>query len=95
MRYDKILNSVISYIQKGRRKRAGEKRIHSEHKVWFSSERVSTLSLRSQLIRPSDFFGARRKVSLRSEAYVWAPILGSLKKLRNVGVLSYLKLHFV
>ena len=89
------MNSVISYIQKGRRKRAGEKRIHSEHKVWFSSERVSTFSLRSRLIRSSDFFGARRKVALRSEAYAWALVLGSLDKLREVGVLSYLKLHFV
>ena len=79
------MNSVISYIEKGWRKRAGEKRIHSEHKVWFSSERVSTLSLRSRLIRLSDFFEARRKVALRSKAYAWPSVLGSFDKFREIG----------
>ena len=53
-------------------------------------ERESTFSLRSRLIRPSDFFGARRKVVLRSEGFVWVPILRSFDKLLEVGVLSYL-----
>ena len=47
-------------------------------------------SLRSRLIRPSDFFGVRRKVVLRGEGDAWVQILRSLDKLREVGVLSYL-----
>ena len=48
------------------------------------------LSLGFWAIRPSEFFGARRKVSLRSEAYTWAPVLRSFDKLLEVGVSSYL-----
>ena len=51
-------------------------------------ERDFSLGLRA--IRPSEFFGARRKVALRGEAYEWAPDLRSFNKLREVGVLSYL-----
>ena len=47
-------------------------------------------SLRSRLIRLSDFFGARRKVVLRDEGNTWALVLGSFNKLREVEVLSYL-----
>ena len=43
-----------------------------------------------RLIRPSDFFGARRKVVLRGESNAWTPVLGVFDKLREVGVLSYL-----
>ena len=39
-------------------------------------------SLRSLAIGPSDSFGARRKVVLRSEGNAWAPVLGSFDKLR-------------
>ena len=53
-------------------------------------ERESTFSLRSRLIRSSEFFGARRKVVLYNEAYTWAPVLRSFDKLREVGVLPYL-----
>ena len=53
-------------------------------------ERERDFSLDFWLIRSSDFFGARRKVALRSKAYVWAPVLRSFDKLREVGVLSYL-----
>ena len=42
------------------------------------------------MIRPSEFFGTRRKVALRGEAYAWAPVLRSFDKLREVGVSSYL-----
>ena len=52
-------------------------------------------SLGFRVIRPSEFFGVRKKVALRSEAYAWAPILRSFDKLREVGVSSYLKLYFV
>ena len=53
-------------------------------------ERERDFSLDFWLIRPSDFFGARRKSALRSEAYAWAPVLRSFDKLREVGDLSYL-----
>ena len=47
-------------------------------------------SLRLRAIRPSEFFGTRRKVALRSKAYVWVPVLGVFDKLREVGISSYL-----
>ena len=56
----------------------------------FSSERVSDFSLRSRAIGPSDFFGPRSKVVLRSEGFAWVPVLGSFEKLLEAGVLSYL-----
>ena len=56
----------------------------------FFRERVRDFSLNFWLIRPSDLFGARRKVALRIEAYAWAPVLRSFDKLLEVGVLSYL-----
>ena len=61
----------------------------------FILERERDFSLKSWLIQPSEFFGARRKVVLRGETYAWAPVLGSFDKLCEVGDLSYLKLHFV
>ena len=51
---------------------------------------MSDFSLRSRAIGPSDFFGPRRKVVLRSEGFAWVPVWGSFDKLREVGVLSYL-----
>ena len=57
---------------------------------WCFSERVSSFSLDLQAIRPSKFFGARRKAVLRDKAYTWAPVLRSFDKLREVGVSSYL-----
>ena len=53
-------------------------------------ERRCPFSLDYQAIRPSEFFGARRKVVLRGEAYAWTPVLRSFDKLREVGVSSYL-----
>ena len=47
-------------------------------------------SLSFWAIRPSEFFGARRKVALCSKAYEWAQVLRSFDKLREVGVSSYL-----
>ena len=58
-------------------------------------ERVCGFPLRLRPIRPSEFFRARRKVTLRREAYASAPVLRSFDKLCEVGVLSYLKLHFI
>ena len=53
-------------------------------------ERESHFSLDYRAIGPSEFFGARRKVVLRGEAYAWALVLRSFDNLREVGVLSYL-----
>ena len=52
--------------------------------------RERDFSLDFWAIRPSEFVGTRRKVALRIKAYVWAPVLRSFDKLREVGVLSYL-----
>ena len=62
----------------------------SGYGIFVFRERVSRFSLDFWLIRPSEFFGARRKVALRSEAYAWTPVLRSFEKLREVGDLSYL-----
>ena len=51
--------------------------------------RERDFSLKYWAIRPSKFFGARRKAVLRGEAYAWAPVLRSFDKLREVGDLSY------
>ena len=53
-------------------------------------ERRSSFSLRSRVIGPSEFFGPRSKVVLRSEGFAWVPVLRCFDKLREVGVLSYL-----
>ena len=53
-------------------------------------ERERDISLNFQQIRPSKFFGARRKVVLRGEDNTWTPVLGVFDKLREVGDLSYL-----
>ena len=51
---------------------------------------MSDFSLRSCAIEPSEFFGERRKVVLRGEGNVWAPVSWSFDKLHEVEVLSYL-----
>ena len=51
--------------------------------------------LRSTKIGPQVFVGTEGKVDLRDESYAWTPKSWSFDKLREVGVLSYLKLHFV
>ena len=55
---------------------------------------MCSFSLGLRAIRPSELFGAKRKVALRSEAYTWAPVLRSFEKLREVGVSSYLSFTF-
>ena len=55
-------------------------------------EKVSDFSLDLQQIRPSAVFGTRRKTALRGEGFAWVPDLGSLLKLREVGVSPYLVL---
>ena len=89
------MNSVISFIQKTKRKSEGEENNCRELGFDVFRESVCHFSLRSRVIGPSDFFGPRTKTVLHSEGYAWAPVLRSFDKLREVGVLSYLKLHFV
>ena len=84
------MNSVISFIQKTKRKRTEEEQTYSSLVFFISSERECDFSLKSRAIGPSDSFGARRKVVLRSEGNAWVPILRSFDKLREVGVLFYL-----
>ena len=52
--------------------------------------REYNFSLGLRTIRPSEVFGARRKVVLRDETYAWTPVLGVFDKLREVWDLSYL-----
>ena len=75
--------------------KTGQKAVKREGMQWGvvkpdSKERESHFSLELWLIRPSEFFGARRKVVLRGEGNAWAPVSWSFEKLREVGVLSYL-----
>ena len=51
---------------------------------------MCSFSLGLRAIRQSEFFGTRRKVALRGEAYAWALVLRSFDKLREVGDSSYL-----
>ena len=51
---------------------------------------MCNFSLGFRVLEPSDFFGARRKVVLRSESNALVPVPWSFDKLREVGVLSYL-----
>ena len=51
---------------------------------------MCSFSLGLRAIRWSEFFGIRRKVTLRDEVYEWAPVLRSFDKLHEVGVSSYL-----
>ena len=89
------MNSVHLPQQKTKRKRAGKKKTYSVLLGCVFRKRECGFSLSFRVIRPLEFFGARRKVVLRSKAYAWAPVLRSFDKIREVGVLSYLKLHFI
>ena len=90
------MHNIIFYLQKAKRKHWREKRRCSGLEFLFlERERESHFSLDYRAIGPLKFFGARRKVALRGEAYEWDLVLRSFDKLREVGVLSYLKLHFV
>ena len=59
------------FNSKGQKREKGVWRC-SGHENGDFSERVRDFSLDFWLIQSSDFFGARRKVALRSEAYAWA-----------------------
>ena len=51
--------------------------------------------LKSTKIGSQVFIGTEGKVDLRDESYAWTPKSWNFDKLREVGVLSYLVLHFV
>ena len=82
------VNSAISYIEKGKRKR-GEKGDARSHFQTFR-ERGSSFSLSFYAIRPSSVFETRRKAALREEGFAWVPDLGNFLKLREVGFSPYL-----
>ena len=83
---------IVSSSSNGKRRKENvkEEGIGPVAKDFFFRVRRCTFSLSFQAIRPSKFFGARRKFALCSEAYEWALVLRSFDKLREVGVLSYL-----
>ena len=56
---------------------------------------LSCFFLRCTKIGPQVFVGTEGKVDLRDKSYAWIPKSWSFDKLREVGVLSYLKLQFV
>ena len=86
---------VVSFKQK-KRKRAGEKGKNTySSRIFIFRERISNFSLDLRAIRSLEFFRARRKVALCGKAYAWAPVLRSFDKIREVGDLSYLGLHFI
>ena len=62
----------------------------SSHFCLVFSERTSTFFLESWKIRSSAVFGTRRKAALRGEGFAWVSELGSLLKIREVGVSPYL-----
>ena len=91
------VNSVVSHLEKGKRKtwRGRKKGICRRFWISFSRERVSSFSLSFPTIRSLAVFGTRRKAALRRESFAWVPDLRSLDKLIEVGVSPYLGLFFV
>ena len=64
------VNSVVSYIEKGKRKTwRGRKRRCRRFWISFSRERVSSFSLSFCAIRPSAVFGTRRKAAILGEGF--------------------------
>ena len=80
---------IVSFKLKRPTKTCWEGETYSGYGFEGFRERERDLSLKYWAIRPSKFFGARRKVVLRGEAYAWTPVLGSFVKLREVGDLFY------
>ena len=85
-------NSCLLHLKRRKTKTCRER--CSELSFHFL-DREREFSLYFRAIRLSKFFGERSKVVLRGEGNAWAPVLWSFDKLREVGVLSYLVLHFV
>ena len=51
---------------------------------------MTSFSLGFRAIKPSEFFGTRRKAALLGDGFTWEPDLRSFDKLREVEVPSYL-----
>ena len=68
----------------------GEGLTYSSYGVYVFRERSTSFSLGYLAIRPSAVFGTRSKTALRREGFAWVSDLGSLLKLREVGVSPYL-----
>ena len=68
----------------------GEGLTYSSYGFYVFRERSTSFSLGYLAIRPSAVFGTRSKTALRGEGFAWVPDLGSLLKLREVGVSPYL-----
>ena len=64
--------------------------VGAENREMVILERVRHFYLIFRQIRPSEFFGARRKVVLCRETYAWAPVLGFFDNFHEVRDLSYL-----
>ena len=90
MRKSQISIYCHLFDSKTRQKRVGGENGLQWLCLFGFSERKCSFSLHLRAIRPSEFFGTRRKVVLCGEAYAWAPILGSFVKLREVWVSPYL-----
>ena len=86
---------LSSQIVKGAKNVKGTRKLVQYLEISFFRVRRCTFSLHFRAIRLLEFFGARRKVALRGEAYEWTSVLRTFDKLREVGVLFYLVLHFV
>ena len=84
------MNSVVSHIEKGKRKRGEEGKGDAGSHFQTFRERGSSFSLSFCTIRPSAVFGTKRKAALRGEGFAWVPDLGSFLKFQEVGVSSYL-----
>ena len=86
-------NKIIKRGQNGQ-DGGGEHRDREEDFIFFNFSSLR-LFFRSTKIKPQVFVGTEGKVDLRNESYAWTPKNWSFDKLREVGVLFYLKLHFV
>ena len=86
------MNSAVSYTEKIKEKEnvLREEKNGQRVRALVFSERTSVFSLESWQVRPSEFFGTRRRATLRGETYAWAPDLRSFDKLREVGVSPHL-----
>ena len=81
--------------EKLRQKRGKTRKLDAVAENGFFGVRERDFSLKSRAIRSPEVFRARRKVVLRGQGNTWLPDLRSFDKLREVGDLSYLVLHFV
>ena len=81
--------TVVVFFKYQKRKR-GEEGRKCIRFFFIFSERECDISLRFWAIRPSEFFGARRKDVLRGEGNAWAQVLGVFDNFCEIGVSPYL-----